>query len=173
MIYEPPDWRRYGPIRFKGLFIRRQPEVSEVYAKIVSEEILTVAQFGEELLHGPQSDRTRTLIENAMRPAIDNAVGPARAAVRVAVGSREYDQIRRAFAAEPVERMMTPLSDRDFSEGQAKTMGKLIVERMREMSGSDFGEMLRTATREDEWLLLLHGGVLGLFGGLIHTGIFG
>jgi uncharacterized membrane protein YheB (UPF0754 family) len=172
MIYEPPDWRRYGPIRFKGLFIRRQPEVSEVYAKIVSEEILTVAEFGNELLHGPQSDRTRALIEDAMRPAIDNAIGPARQAVRVAVGPREYDQIRRAFAAEPADRMMIPLTDPEFSQGQAKTMGKLIVERMREMSGKDFGEMLRTATREDEWLLLLHGGVLGLIGGLIHTGIF-
>jgi uncharacterized membrane protein YheB (UPF0754 family) len=173
MIYEPPDWRRYGPIKFKGLFIRRQPEVSEVYAKIVSEEILTVAEFGKELLNGPQSDRTRALIEDAMRPAIDNAIGPARAAVRVAVGGREYDAIQRAFAAEPVERMMVPLSDPEFSEGQAKTMGKLIVERMREMSGADFGEMLRTATREDEWLLLLHGAVLGLIGGLVHFGIFG
>jgi uncharacterized membrane protein YheB (UPF0754 family) len=173
MIYEPPEWRRYGPIRFKGLFIRRQPEVSEVYAKVVSEEILTVAEFGNELLHGPQSDRTRTLIEDAMRPAIDRAIGPARQAVRVAVGPEEYDQIRRAFAAEPADRMMIPLTDPEFSQGQAKTMGKLIVERMREMPGKDFGEMLRTATREDEWLLLLHGGVLGLFGGLIHTGIFG
>ena len=52
-------------------------------------------------------------------------------------------------------------------------MGKLIAERMREMSPGDFGEMLRTATREDEWLLLLHGAVLGLAGGLIHLGIFG
>jgi uncharacterized membrane protein YheB (UPF0754 family) len=173
MIYEPPEWRRYGPIRFKGLFIRRQPEVSEVYAKIVSGEILTVSQFGEELLHGPQSDRTRTLIENAMRPAIDRAIGPARRAVRVAVGSREYEAIQRAFAAEPVERMMSPLSDPEFTEEQALTMRKLIVERMRKMAPADFGEMLRTATREDEWLLLLHGAALGLLGGLIHTGIFG
>jgi uncharacterized membrane protein YheB (UPF0754 family) len=173
MIYEPPEWRRYGPIRFKGLFIRRQPEVSEVYADIVSKQILTVAEFGNELLHGPQSDRTRALIENAMRPAIDRAIGPARAAVRVAVGAREYDAIRRAFASEPVDRMMDPLTDREFSAEQAQTMGKLIVERMREMSGADFGEMLRTATREDEWLLLLHGAALGLLGGLIHWGIFG
>ena len=172
MIYEPPEWKRYGPFRWKGLFIRRQPEVSEVYAKIVSEEILTVAEFGNELLHGPQSDRTRILIETAMRPAIDRAIGPARAAVRVAIGSREYDSIQRAFASEPVERMMVPLSDREFSATQAKTMGKLIVERMREMSPSDFADMLRTATREDEWLLLLHGAVLGLAGGLVHLAIF-
>jgi hypothetical protein len=51
-------------------------------------------------------------------------------------------------------------------------MRKLIAERMREMPPRDFSEMLRTATREDEWLLLLHGAVLGLAGGLIHVGIF-
>jgi hypothetical protein len=41
------------------------------------------------------------------------------------------------------------------------------------MGPHDFGEMLRTATREDEWLLLLHGAVLGLAGGLLHVAIFG
>jgi hypothetical protein len=43
---------------------------------------------------------------------------------------------------------------------------------MRELSPTDFSEMLRTATREDEWLLLAHGAVLGLAGGLIHLLIF-
>jgi len=52
-------------------------------------------------------------------------------------------------------------------------MRKLIAERMRAMSPQDFGEMLRTATREDEWLLLLHGAVLGLAGGLLHVALFG
>jgi uncharacterized membrane protein YheB (UPF0754 family) len=173
MIYEPPEPRRYGPIRYQGLFIRRQPEVAEVYARIVSEEILTVAEFGQELLHGPQSDRTRVLIEAAMRPAIDRAIGPARTALRVAVGSREFDTIRQSFATEPIDKLMIPLSDPVFSHSQSATMRKLITERMREMSPQDFGEMLRTATREDEWLLLLHGAVLGFAGGLVHLGIFG
>jgi uncharacterized membrane protein YheB (UPF0754 family) len=173
MIYEPPEPRRYGPIRYQGLFIRRQPEVAEVYARIVAEEILTVAEFGQELLHGPQSDRTRVLIEAAMRPAIDRAIGPARTALRVAVGSREFDTIRQSFATEPIDKLMIPLSDPVFSHSQSATMRKLITERMREMSPQDFGEMLRTATREDEWLLLLHGAVLGFAGGLVHLGIFG
>jgi uncharacterized membrane protein YheB (UPF0754 family) len=173
MIYEPPNWKRYGPIRWKGLFIRRQPEVAGVYAKIVADEILTVSEFGKELLQGPQADRTRALIETSMMPAIDRAIGPARAAVRVAVGSREYDAIRHSFATEPINRMMEPLSDPEFSREQSATMRKLISERMRDMAPKDFGEMLRTATREDEWLLLLHGAVLGLAGGFVHLGIFG
>jgi uncharacterized membrane protein YheB (UPF0754 family) len=173
MIYEPAEPRRFGPLRLHGLFIRRQPEVAETYARIVADEIVTVANFGNELLNGPQSDRTRALIESSMRPAIDRALGPARRAIRLAVGAREYDAIQHAFATEPIESMMVPLSDPDFSRAQSAAMRKLITERMRAMSPRDFGEMLRTATREDEWLLLLHGAVLGFAGGLVHLGIFG
>ena len=68
MIYEPAEPRRYGPLKWQGLFVRRQREVADVYASIVADEILTVAEFGNELLHGPRSDRTRALIESAMRP---------------------------------------------------------------------------------------------------------
>jgi uncharacterized membrane protein YheB (UPF0754 family) len=173
MIYEPAEPWRLGPLRWQGLFIRRQAEVADVYASIVADDILTVSEFGNELLHGPRSDRTRALIERAMRPAIDRATGPLRPAVRVAVGAREYDAIRRSFAAEPVEQLMVPLSDPEFSRTQSATMRKLIAERMREMASSDFADMLRTATREDEWLLLAHGAVLGFAGGLIHLAIFG
>ncbi len=173
MIYEPPEPRRIGPFRVHGLFIRRQHDVAEVYARIVADEILTVSEFAGELLHGPQSDRTRVLIESSMRPALDRAVGPARRAVRVAIGSREYESIREAFATEPVEHMMEPLTDPEFSRTQSGAIRKLITERIRAMAPSDFADLLRTATKEDEWLLLLHGAVLGLAGGLIHLAIFG
>jgi uncharacterized membrane protein YheB (UPF0754 family) len=172
MIYEPPEPRRLGPFRWQGLFVRRQPEVADVYASIVADEILTVSEFGNELLNGPRSDRTRALIESAMRPAIDRAVGPLQPAVRVAVGAREYDAIRDSFASEPVEAVMGTFADPEFSRTQSATMRKLIAERMREMAPRDFADMLRTATREDEWLLLLHGAVLGFAGGLVHLAIF-
>src|SRR5437588_1532518 len=173
MIYEPSEWERVGPIRWKGLFIRRQPEVSDVYATIVADDILTVSEFGKELLHGPQSDRTRALIESSLEPAIDRALGQLQPAVRVAVGHREYQEIRHAFATEPIDSLLDPLTDPQFSQTQSATMRKLIAERTREMDPADFGEMLRTATREDEWLLLAHGAVLGLIGGLVHLAIFG
>jgi hypothetical protein len=41
------------------------------------------------------------------------------------------------------------------------------------MSSADFSELLRSAMREDEWLLLLHGAVLGFGAGLLHLAIFG
>lgn len=44
---------------------------------------------------------------------------------------------------------------------------------MKQMSEDDFVQMLRSAIKQDEWLLFLHGGVLGVFAGLVHLAIFG
>jgi hypothetical protein len=106
---------------------------------------------------------------------LDRATGVARPALRAALGGRGYDELRRSLVDEsPVEAIVEPLADPAFSASQATAMRKLITERMREMNARDFAEMLRTATREDEWLLLLlHGAVLGFAGGLIHLAIFG
>jgi hypothetical protein len=109
----------------------------------------------------------------ALRPAVDRATGIARPAVRVAVGSNEYDAIRESIATEGVDYTMTPLTDPGFNEQQSEKVRELISARMRELDPSDFSEMLRSAMREDEWLLFLHGAVLGFGAGLLHLAIFG
>ncbi|HYU60597.1 MAG TPA: hypothetical protein VEK39_07550 [Solirubrobacterales bacterium] len=173
MIFEPVEPRKVGPFKAHGLFLRRQPEVAGIYGEIIADDIVTIGNIGDDLLYGPRSDRTRQMIETAMRPAIDRAVGPARTAVRVAVGTRTYDTIRQSVATEAVEYTMTPLTDEEFNRRQSAAVKKLITARMREMGSADFSEMLRTAMREDEWLLYLHGAVLGFGAGLVHLLIFG
>jgi uncharacterized membrane protein YheB (UPF0754 family) len=173
MIFEPVDPRKVGPLKVHGLFIRRQHEVSEVYGEIIAEDIVTLRNIGDELLHGPSADRTRQMIEDSMRPAVDRAAGPARLAVKAAVGSDRYETIRESVATEAVDYTMTPLTDEDFNRRQSAAMRDLITERMRELPHADFSELLRSAMREDEWLLLLHGAVLGFVAGCIHLLIFG
>jgi len=172
MIFEPVEPRKIGPITLHGLFLRRQYNASEVYADVIAEDIITVRNFGEELLHGARSDKTRTLIANALRPAIDRATGPLLPAVRIAVGPREYDAIREGVAAEGVEHTITPMKDPAFNREQARTLHRFIVDKMRVLPAKDFSEMMRSAMREDEWLLLAHGAVLGVVGGLLHMAAF-
>ena len=173
MIFEPVEPHQIGPVKVHGLFIRRQPEVAEVYAKIIADDIVTLRNMGDELLTGPQSDRTRWMVQSRLRPAIDRSVGPAKPAVRIAVGRRQYDAIRESLAEEAVEYTMTPLADPEFNRQQSTEVRKLIADRMRELPSKDFSELLRSAMREDEWLLLLHGAVLGFGAGLLHLAIFG
>jgi uncharacterized membrane protein YheB (UPF0754 family) len=172
MIFEPVEPRDLFGFKLHGLFIRRQPEVAGVYAGIIADDVITLQNMGEELLHGPRSDRTRQLIESALKPAVDRAVGPAQPAVRVAMGTQEYDAIRDSVAEEGVDHTMTPLTDDGFNREQSKRVRELIHERMLELPPADFAEMLRSAMRQDEWLLLLHGAVLGFLAGWLHVLIF-
>jgi uncharacterized membrane protein YheB (UPF0754 family) len=173
VIFEPIHERRVGPLKLHGLFLRRQNEVAEVYAKIIADEVVTLENIGNFLLDGPRGDRTRQMLEEAMRPAIDRAAGPARAAVRVAVGPREYDSIRESVAHESAEHTLTGFRDPEFSRRQSERMRVLVARRTKELPSQDFVEMLRSAIREDEWMLYLHGAVMGLAGGFIHLALFG
>ncbi len=173
VIFEPVEERRIGPFKLHGLFLRRQNEVADVYAGIIADDVVTLENIGNFLLDGPRGDRTRQMLEEAMGPAIDRAAGPARAAVRVAVGTREYDSIRESVAQEAAGYTMTPFRDPDFSRAQSDKIRRLFAERTRELAPRDFVEMLRAAIREDEWMLYLHGAVMGLAGGIIHVLIFG
>jgi uncharacterized membrane protein YheB (UPF0754 family) len=172
MIFEPVEPRRFGPFKLHGMFLRRQKEAAATYADVIASDIVTLRNFGDELLNGARSDRTRRLVSNALRPSIDRAVGSARPLVRLAVGPREYDAIRDSVAAEGVEQTMTPLTDPEFNRRQSEALRRLLTERMHEMPPAEFSDLLRSAMRQDEWLLLAHGAVLGLLGGLLHALIF-
>jgi len=173
MIFEPVRPRRIGPLTIHGLFLKRQPEVAGVYADIIANDIVTIDNMAEDLLRGPNSDRTRRMIELALRPVVDEAVGRARPAVRVAVGRRGYDQIRSSIASEATDRTMAPLTDPEFARAQSQGIRDFVAARVSQMDPASFSEMLRTAMREDEWLLYLHGAVLGFGAGLLHLAVFG
>ena len=173
LIFEPVERRKVGPFTLQGLFLRRQEEVADVYAGIIADDVVTLENIGNFLLNGPRGDRTKQMIEEAMGPAIDRAAGPVRAAVRVAVGTREFDSIRDSVARDSVEHTMTPFRDPEFSKRQSAKIESLIARRTRELPPKDFVEMLRAAIKEDEWMLYVHGAVMGLGGGFIHLLVFG
>ncbi len=173
LIFEPVEEKTVLGIRLHGLFLRRQQEVAEIYAGIIANDVITLENIGSFLLDGPRGDRTRQMLEEALGPAIDRAAGPLRGAVRVAVGAREFDAIRESVALESVGYTMIPFQDPEFSARQSEKIRVLIAKRTKEMPSRDFVEMLRSAIKEDEWMLYAHGAVMGLAGGLLHLALFG
>ena len=172
MIFEPIFPKRWIPWK-QGLFIKRKDEVTEGYAELISEHVITLHNVGNELLHGPRSDRTRQMLEDTLRPAVDKAVGPARTAVRVAIGTKEYDQIRSSLASEAAGFAPRAFSDAEFNRRQASKIYTFVATQMKKMGPDEFVEMLRSAIKQDEWLLFVHGAALGIGAGLIHLAIFG
>jgi uncharacterized membrane protein YheB (UPF0754 family) len=171
-IFEPIEPRRILGITFQGLFIRRQLEVAETYSAIIADEVITIANLGDDLLHGPKSDRTHRVIEGMLAGAVDRAVGRARPLARVAVGSAGYAAIGRSLAVETTQLSLVPIHDRDFNKRQSTKIATFIASAMRTLTPDEFCDLIRAAIKEDEWLLFLHGGVLGLFAGLLHVTLF-
>jgi uncharacterized membrane protein YheB (UPF0754 family) len=172
MIFEPVFPRRIGRWTMQGLFLKRQPEVSEVFARCIADEVINLQNVGFELLYGPRSDRTRQMLEDTIRPAVDKAIGPAQGALRVAIGTREYDRIRDSMALEAAD-FAAAFDDEDFGREQAKKIYDFVASQMRRLPADEFSELLRSAIKQDEWLLFLHGAVLGFGAGLLHLAIFG
>jgi hypothetical protein len=171
-VFEPVEPRRIGPFTLQGLFLKRQPEAAACFAGIIANRIITIENVGHELLHGPRSDRTQQMLVGVLEPAADKAIGPAKGAVRVAVGTREYDRIKASLATE-VTSFGSAFADEEFNSAMSAKIGSFVGQQMATLSPHDFAELLRSAIHDDEWLLFLHGAVLGFGAGLLHLFLFG
>lgn len=172
MIFEPVNPHKIGRLKIQGLFLRRQPEASDIFAEIIADRVITIENVGDELLYGPRSDRTHQMLEQVLQPAVDRALGRAQSTVRVAIGTREYDRIRSSLATETAS-FTSVLFDPDFSREQAAKIRSFVATQMRKLSPEEFSELLRSAIKSDEWLLFVHGAVLGFGAGMLHLAIFG
>ncbi len=173
LIFEPPEPKKILGFTWHGLFLKRQSQAAEVYAQIIADDVITLERIGDFLLDGPRGDRTRQMLATALRPAIDQAAGPARGALRVAIGSTRFDTIRDQVALEAVGRTLTPFKDPEFSARQADKIRTLVATRTKELPPRDFVDMMRSAIKEDEWMLYAHGAIMGAAGGFLHLAIFG
>jgi hypothetical protein len=173
LIFEPLEPKRILGIKAHGLFLRRQDEAAEVYARNIAEEVITLERIGDFLMNGPRGDRTRQMLARALRPAIDDAAGPLLPMVRVAVGRNQFDRIRDGIAVEAVGRTDLAFRDPEFGRQQGNRIRALVADRTKELPAEDFVEMMRSAFREDEWMLYAHGAVMGFGGGVLHLLLFG
>ncbi|WP_216893812.1 hypothetical protein [Nocardia alni] len=172
MIFSPayPKW--WCPWR-QGLLVKRQLEITEGYAELVATQIMTVANVGDELLNGPRSDRTMQVLEETLRPATDRALGPARGPVKFVIGDRDYEILQDSFADRAKSLAPAAFADPAFNAQQSAQVSRYIAKQMAALPPPSFVDMLRAAIKQDEWLLFVHGGVLGLIAGYAHLLIFG
>ncbi|WP_246286416.1 DUF445 domain-containing protein [Natronomonas gomsonensis] len=167
MIFQPMKPHEVGPFTIQGLFIRRQAEASETYASIVAEEVINLENVARNLLNGPNADRTRKMIAEELRDAVDGSMGLAAPLLRFTTGNRQYDAIREDIADRGVEYAIEPMSDPEFNAERSEAIQRLMAGRMKNLPPEEFARMLRAAFKEDEWLLIGVGAALGFVAGWI------
>ena len=166
LVFRPLQPVRVGPWRLQGLFLKRQKEVAAVWCRIVTREILTVRRFMASMITGPHGELARATIFRHLRPVVDEALAAAGPLARSAIAPGDLERITRSFERKALEVTADPLEDERFNDDRAAVVERMLRERIEEMPPEEFQELLRPCFKEDEWILIALGAVLGLLAGL-------
>jgi uncharacterized membrane protein YheB (UPF0754 family) len=162
MIFIPTERTRYlGIFTWQGLFLRRRDEVSESYATLIADEVITPRKVIEAVLRGPLADRLFVMIQREVRHALSRQAGLARPLVRFAVGTQRYQRMKHLIAERAMERLPDTLVHIEDYAREAMDIRNLLVTKMRDLSAKEFEGLLRPAFQQDEWILITVGAVLG------------
>lgn len=164
VIFRPLNPVKVGPIRVQGLFLKRQRDVAEQFAYLATTEMLTIRNLMTSILTGPRGDRTKVLIKRHLRPLLEGGV--VRTAAQLTVGPGGYADLKRAVEDKAIDLSLIPFEDKVFNQERGVVIEKMMADKMKELSSEQFQDLLRPAFQEDEWILILVGGVLGACAGL-------
>ena len=71
IIFQPKRPIKIGPFTLQGMFLKRQQEVSKVYADIIERKLITPQNITHVILHGSGSAQLLELIELHVNDAIE------------------------------------------------------------------------------------------------------
>ncbi|MDQ8934624.1 hypothetical protein [Acinetobacter rudis] len=155
-----------GTYNIQGAFMKRQEEVSDVFASVVTEDLITINTIMSEMMYGPQKDKTRRIIKRHVNQIMEMPL--VRTSLQLSLGPREYARLKTDLIDRSIEITMVPVCDPEFNASRAQKIFQMFKDRIRELTPDEFQNLLRPAFREDEWILILLGGITGFFAGLIH-----
>ncbi len=166
LIFAPLEPRRILFWRVQGLFLRRQSEISDVWAKLVAEELITVEKVADAMLNGERADRTRAIIQKHLRPLLDNSV-VMKLTAQVTVGMAGYTELKKAMNQKAVYASQEVFGDPAFNRERAPVVAEVLSGQMRALGPREFQDILRPAFREEEFRLMLVGGLFGALAGFV------
>lgn len=163
VIFRPIDPIKVGPFVIHGLFMKRKAEVADKFSEISTIEIVNLQNMMIEVMTGPRSYRTKAIIKKHLRPLLDSGV--VRTAIQISIGAEGFADLKNLVADRAVDMSLGSMSEQGFSRERSTIIHRIFSRRMMAMSNEEFQELLRPAFKEDEWILILLGAVLGAMAG--------
>lgn len=166
MIFLPKRPIRFlGIFTWHGLFFKRQQEVSAAYGALIAKEVLTPANMIESILSGKLSDNLFTMIQKNVKTMIDEQTGVLKPVVVMAVGTEKFNAMKDSITQHVVRQLPRALKHMERYAEDAMDIRNTLVSKMKQLTPEEFEGVLRPAFRQDEWILITVGAVLGFMVG--------
>ncbi|MCG6146681.1 DUF445 domain-containing protein [Leptospira levettii] len=162
MIFRPLLPKKIlGLWTYQGLFLKRQNEVSRLYAKLVSEKILTPKNILSELIFGKASKEIIEIIRKEVSSHVDTVTFLAKPALYATGKIDEFDSAKERIAVAMADNAIENAFHLESYLGESLQIETMMGDRMSALPPKEFESILRSAFQEDEMLLILVGAALG------------
>ena len=166
MIFAPQREKKFlGIFKWQGLFFKRQQEVASAYGALIAKEILTPSNMIESILTGKLSDNLFNMIQKNIQQMVDSQSGILKPIVVFAVGSDKYKAMKNSITENMIKQLPVALKHIEKYAEDAMDIQNTLVTKMQELTPDEFEGVLRPAFKQDEWILITVGAVLGFMVG--------
>ncbi len=158
-----PHIHRYA---WQGGFMKRQDEVSTVFAKIVVNDLVTLENVMHEMMYGARSSKTRDLIKSHLYELLESPV--VATTLKFGMDNKALNEFKDIIIDKSIDATMVPIRDPKLNTSRASKIFGLFESRIRALTPHEFQNLLRPAFKEDEMTLVVLGGVTGVIAGYLH-----
>uniref|UniRef100_A0A7S4NF87 DUF445 domain-containing protein n=1 Tax=Odontella aurita TaxID=265563 RepID=A0A7S4NF87_9STRA len=167
VIFRPLEPKKFGCITVHGIFLKRQMEVSETFARVNCVEILHTKAIWDAILTGPLSMNFYAMLRAHTIVFTENMIGGLKPVAIAAMGAKTFARMKEDIATKIAQKLPTIIDQSYEYMTEALDMENTIREKMQALSFSEFEGVLHPAFEEDEIILIFVGGVLGCLVGII------
>lgn len=167
MIFEPAEPKNIFGFKWQGGFLKRQQEVSEAYARLITAEIVNSDNILRALFEGPYTDRLLDIVQRHVEQAAEVYSVVPRPVANLLIGSDDYDGLKSRIGQKIVAAVPEgPIYNVSTYAEEALDLENTLRDRLQALPPDQFTGLLRPIFQEDEWKLILVGAVLGLLVGI-------
>ena len=169
VIFSPIEPIQVGPMRAQGLFLKRQDEVSVMFAELSSDYFLKPKGMWGEILQGARFSAFQAMVEAYTYRYISEYLGKAKLPVLIYLGQEGLNQLATKMASIIIADLPRLIpATYDYTE-EAMQIRPTISQKLKELPPIDFEGVLHPVFQEDEIKLIIVGGVLGFAAGLLQV----
>ena len=172
LIFSPLEPVRFCGFTFHGLFLRRQKEVSATFSRIICVDIVHVKAVWESILNGPKKDNFDSILRAHTILFAEKLLKAIKPFVVIALGNNTFSQLKEDLAMSVIEKLPTIIDHSYLYMTEAMNLEQTMREKLEALPYAEFEVLLHTAFQEDEILLIIVGGILGMITGIIQLYIF-
>ena len=169
VIFAPIEPVQCGPFRAQGLFLKRQNEVSVMFAELSADYFLKPEGMWGEILRGARFERFKLMVENYTYRYMCEYLGNAKLPVMIYLGQEGLNHLSLKMASIILKDLPLIIPASYAYTEQAMEIETTIETKLKHLPPIDFEGVLHPVFQEDEIKLIVMGGLLGFAAGMLQV----